>query len=193
MLKIFKSLISLMKKFAYRNEVSIGHEVIFGRHTYISTGSQKIRIGEKSKVYGRLIAQGDGEIILEENVQIGPGTTIGAISKVTIKRNALLANDIKVMDNNNHPVNPSDRLIMNSSPLGHVYKTWKYSLSDEIQIGENVWIGQDSRICKGVKIGDGSIVAANSVVTKDVPPNVIVAGNPARVVKSNIDCEKKLI
>lgn len=51
-------------------------------------------------------------------------------------------------------------------------------------IGENCWIGANVRICKGVTIGDNSVVAACSVVTKDVPANCIVAGNPAKVVKN---------
>lgn len=55
-----------------------------------------------------------------------------------------------------------------------------------ITIGDDCWIGQYVRICKGVSIGNGSVVAANSVVTKDVPANCIVAGNPARVVKRDI-------
>lgn len=52
-----------------------------------------------------------------------------------------------------------------------------------IHIGHNVWIGGSSVILPGVTIGDSSIVAAGSVVTKDVPPNTIVAGNPAKVLK----------
>ena len=50
-------------------------------------------------------------------------------------------------------------------------------------LGENVWIGDGATICKGVHIGDHSIVAAGAVVAKDVPSGVIVAGNPAVVVK----------
>ncbi len=52
-----------------------------------------------------------------------------------------------------------------------------------IVIGNRVWIGINVTICPGVKIGDNSVIAAGSVVTKDVPPNVIVGGNPARVIK----------
>ena len=57
----------------------------------------------------------------------------------------------------------------------------------KIKIGNNVWFGQHCTVLKGVTIGDGSIVAANAVVTKDVPANCIVAGNPAKIVKTNID------
>ena len=50
-------------------------------------------------------------------------------------------------------------------------------------IGDNVWIGEKSTIVANVKVGQGSIVAANSVVTKDVPPYCVVAGCPAKIVK----------
>ena len=52
-----------------------------------------------------------------------------------------------------------------------------------VRLGDNVWLGDRSTVLKGVTIGDNSIVAASSVVTKDVPANVIVAGNPAVIVR----------
>lgn len=60
---------------------------------------------------------------------------------------------------------------------------WKYSASSPIKIGDNVWIGEKSTILKGVTIGNGAVVACNSVVTHDVEANTVVAGNPARMVK----------
>ena len=66
-------------------------------------------------------------------------------------------------------------------------RKWKHSVSSPIIIGENVWIGSNVRICKGVTIGDNSVIAACSVVTKDVPANAIAAGNPAKIVKTDID------
>ena len=60
---------------------------------------------------------------------------------------------------------------------------WKHSESKPIEIKDNVWIGEYSAILKGVTVGEGSIVASHAVVTKDVPPYSIVAGNPADVVK----------
>ena len=61
--------------------------------------------------------------------------------------------------------------------------SWKYADSLPIVIEDNVWIGRDSRILKGVTVGKGSIVALGAIVTHDVPPYCVVAGNPAKVVK----------
>ena len=60
---------------------------------------------------------------------------------------------------------------------------WTHSDSKPITIEDNVWIGENAVILKGVQIGRGSIIACNAVVTKDVPPYTIAAGNPARIVK----------
>lgn len=60
---------------------------------------------------------------------------------------------------------------------------WSNSNAADVIIEDNVWIGERSTVLKGVTIGCGSIVACDSIVTKDVPPYTIVAGNPAKVVK----------
>ena len=61
--------------------------------------------------------------------------------------------------------------------------------SDDTQIGNDVWIADNVKIKRGIKIGDGAIIGANSVVTKDVPPYAIVAGNPARLKKFRFEKE----
>nr|WP_243425786.1 DapH/DapD/GlmU-related protein [Faecalicatena contorta] len=61
--------------------------------------------------------------------------------------------------------------------------TWEHAQSNPVIIEDNVWIGRDAVIMKGVTVGQGSIVALRAVVVDDVPPYSIVAGNPAKVVK----------
>jgi virginiamycin A acetyltransferase len=66
---------------------------------------------------------------------------------------------------------------------------WQRELRGDTVIGNDVWIGMEAIILPGIKIGDGAVVAAKSVVTHDVPPYAVVAGNPAKTVKARFDAE----
>ena len=86
-------------------------------------------------------------------------------------------------------IGPNVTILIHSDPypskLNNLYpKSWK-----KVHIGENVWIGACSTILGGITIGNNSIIAAGSVVTKDVPPFTVVAGVPAKVVKDLSDHE----
>ena len=64
-----------------------------------------------------------------------------------------------------------------------------YTNAKPVRIGNHVWLGENSMVLKGVTIGDGAVIAASSVVTKDVPPHCLVAGSPAKVIRENIEWE----
>ncbi len=163
----------------------------FDRSTYVrlADGSTPadIIIGENAMISGTLASEHHGKITMGKWTYLRENSYIGCVNEVTIGDYTSIADYVVVMDNNNHPVHPEDRRIKSGSRKGSDFRKWRHSDSAPIIIEENVWIGSFSRICKGVRIGANSIVAANSVVTKDVPPNCIVAGNPARVVKTDID------
>lgn len=95
----------------------------------------------------------------------------------------IISNHVSIYDNNNHPTRPSQRIKMTESGFYSPLWKWEQSAHKPVHIGNNVWIGEYSTILKGVTIGEGAIVGCHSVVTKDVPPYAVVAGNPARVVK----------
>ena len=80
----------------------------------------------------------------------------------------MLANGAYVTDSDWHTIH--DRTVRAETPT-------------PVHIGENVWLGDNSVVLKGVTIGENSVIAARAVVTRDVPANVVVAGNPARVVR----------
>ncbi len=61
----------------------------------------------------------------------------------------------------------------------------------EVKIGNSVWIGGNCVICPGVKVGDNAVIGANSVVTKDIPSNVIACGNPCHVIRQIDECDKE--
>ena len=109
-------------------------------------------------------------IHIEKNVFINSGCRFQDQGGVYIGEQSLIGHNV-VLATLNHDVNPSHRSDLFPKP---------------IHIGKRVWIGSGSIVLPGVSIGDNSIVGANSVVTKDVPPNTIYAGNPAKFIK-NID------
>lgn len=128
-----------------------------------------------------------GKIEIGNNCKIGSGSEILCVDSVSIGDYTAVATDVTIVDNNNHPLNPQFRLYMRTTTHGSDSRSWIHSDHKPIIIGKNCWIGSHVRIQKGVTIGDNSIIAACSVVTKDVPANSIAAGNPAKIVKTDID------
>lgn len=174
-----------------------GHKAIItlSANVKLLNGSTKddIKVGDNFKISGELISSHGGKIEIGNNCLVGPRCVVGAVKSVKLGSFVRISNNVVIIDNNNHPVNPYDRKLMNSVDYSSEYRTWKYSVAKPIVIHDNVWIGRNSIINKGVTIGENSIVAAGSVVTKDVPANCIVGGNPAKVVKTDIDKEPRLI
>ncbi len=155
----------------------------------LSGGSTKndVVIHEHCDIYGRLVSYHHGKIVMGSWSKIGPGSVVNCVNRVEIGKDTAIANNVLIIDNNTHPLCPSDRRYMRHTPHGSDERQPWHSANSPIIIGENVWIGSNSRICKGVTIGDNAIIAANSVVTHNVPANAVAAGNPARIVKENID------
>lgn len=113
------------------------------------------------------------QILIGDNVGIS-GSTINASKSITIGDNTIIGSGCLITDTDSHPISAEKRLCKDY---------YKYTSCKEIKIGKNVFVGARSIIMKGVTIGDGAVIGAGSVVTKDVPENTIVAGNPARIIK----------
>lgn len=168
-----------------------GKNYVFGRPSYVqlSRGSvpSDVQLGDNITLHGALQSQNGGKIIIGDNVWIGHNTTIQSVNSVIIKSHCRISNNIFITDNNNHPVHPLFTRFRTLNPDSSDCMSWKHAANAPVIIGENCWIGQYARIQKGVSIGNNCIVAANSVVTKSVPDNCIAAGNPAKIVKTDID------
>lgn len=112
-------------------------------------------------------------VILGDGCFIGSGCEFNALSRIELGAGCLVASGTRFIDHN-HGIDPA--LPMKDQP----------EQSADILVGADVWIGVNCVILKGVTIGRGAIVAAGSVVTKDVEPYAIVAGVAARVLRSRV-------
>lgn len=113
------------------------------------------------------------------NLSLGSDVHIGCISSITIGDNVLIGSRVTIIDHDHGVYSGSeDNSLPETPPV--LRQLWTYP----INIGNNVHVGDGAIILKGVDVGAGSIISAGAVVTRDVQPNTIVAGNPAKTVKS---------
>lgn len=142
-----------------------------------------IAIGEHCRIYGSLQTRSGGQIRIGNHCCIYLDTVIGSVNSIRIGDCVIISNHVHIFDNNNHPTDPQVRRKMCMEGFDGDAWEWIHAESAPVVIEDNVWIGEYAAVMKGVTIGTGSIVASHAVVTKDVPPYTIVAGNPASVVK----------
>lgn len=169
---------------------------IFTRSFYLrldnpEQGKKYLAIGEDCIVSGNFIFESaDGEIRIGNHSYIG-GSTFISHSRITIGDNVTIAWGCTIYDHDSHSLDYRLRRKDIDDELRDIKigvsfirnKDWSCVKSKPITIENDAWIGMNCIILKGVTIGEGSVIGAGSVVTKDVPPWTIVAGNPARVVK----------
>jgi acetyltransferase-like isoleucine patch superfamily enzyme len=101
---------------------------------------------------------------------INHNTSIACFSDIKIGYNVAIADNVIIRDSDNHTI-----------------VSGKHPDTMPVKIGDNVWIGMNCIILKGVAIGDGAIVAAGSVVSRDIPPRALAAGAPAKVIRESVE------
>ena len=155
-------------------------------------GSKAISIGEDTVIQGHCIfgcwTKYNNEVFtpsitIGDSCNIGEHTHISAINKITIGNGLLTGRYVYIGDNNHGGFSVEEAAI---PPIKR-----KLQSKGEVFIGNNVWIGDKASVLGGVHIGDNVIVGANSVVTKDVPSNSIVAGIPAKIIKQLNICQNQ--
>ena len=144
--------------------ISIGDNTVVQKYTSINAHYQY-----KNQIF-------NPNIIIGKNCNIGPYNHITSVNKIVLKDGVLTGNRVTISDNNHGSFSYKDMLILPADR--------KIVSKGDVEIGENVWIGENACILSGVHIGKGCIIAANAVVTKDVPSFSLVAGVPAKVIKS---------
>jgi acetyltransferase-like isoleucine patch superfamily enzyme len=143
-----------------------------GENSVICSDPEMTALGVNHPVVLRTLAQG-AVIVIGNNTGISGGSICAAI-RVEIGNECLLGANVTITDTDFHPI----------KPLGRRHNNNPHEIGSEpVVIEDNVFIGAGVVILKGVRVGRNSVIGAGSVVTKNVPANTIVAGNPARILK----------
>lgn len=155
-------------------------------------GKKYLKIGRYGIIDARFIFEREtGYVSIGDRCLVN-GTII-SISGVEIGNDVIIAWDTLIYDHNSHSINWEERrhdtedeyknFIEYGNPCAH--KNWSVVKSKPIKICDKAWIGTGCKILKGVTIGEGAIVQAGSVVTRDVEPWTVVGGNPALLIRKN--------
>jgi acetyltransferase-like isoleucine patch superfamily enzyme len=165
------SFLGFFKKILFINQYTAGVNFRLFAGGGIIGNKENIHIGNHVSLYGWLISDG-GEIKIGDYTVVHSGSIIRAKKSIVIGDNCLIGTKCYIQDHNSMSLNHLERRKMG----GHV-------VSKPVIIGNDVWVGRDVSILKGVHLGDRAIVGTRSVVTKDVPPDHTAVGNPARVIE----------
>lgn len=153
-------------RWSLRRTSEVGRKaIVLGRPTIDATD---LEVGDDFKVWSghrKTLISGWGRMRIGDRVFINCGSVVISVLEITIGDDVALANEVYVMDSNSHGVEGRPHV---EAP---------------VRIGDGTWVGARAMILPGVTIGRRVVVAAGSVVTRDVPDDVLVAGNPARVVR----------
>lgn len=167
----------ILKSLKDANNGSIKYPMYLKGSKYIKIGNnfdcdQRLRLDAIDNFLGEKFYP---EIIIGDNVSIQKDCHIGAINKIILGDNVLLASKVFISDHSHGEITkealllpPSQRRLYSKGP---------------VVIEDNVWLGENVVVLPGVTIGENSIVGANAVVTKSIPKNSVVGGNPARVIR----------
>jgi acetyltransferase-like isoleucine patch superfamily enzyme len=150
----------------------------------IAGDSKRIVVGRDSIIQGELavFAHG-GQIQLGDWCYVGEQSRIWSAGSIAIGNRVLIAHSVNIFDNLTHPIKASER----HAQFREIAKTGhprNISLGEQpVRIEDDVWIGAGAFVLRGVTVGTGAIVAAGAVVTRNIAPYCLVAGNPATVVR----------
>ena len=157
----------------YGRRLKLDGLAFIGPKVVLQIGRQaRVELGRWSWLgHGTKIRCHEGVVSIGAKTVLGQECTISAYQHVSIGRECVIADRVMLIDFD-HGVVEVDRPVR----LQGIYKR-------DVRVGNNVWIGYGACILRGVTVGDNAIIGTSAVVTKDVPPNAVVAGVPARVIR----------
>jgi len=188
MLQIVSKIIRIIKLEVAKRKIRRFNNVIISRDSKVDLSKIFIRESSVFQVSKGAIVEARVDFECENScIRIGQNTFIGAShlvcsKEINIGNNVLISWGCTIVDHDSHAIKFSRRE-KDVADWFRGKKDWSTVVRKEVNIMDKSWIGFNSIILKGVTIGEGAIVGAGSVVTKDVLPWTIVAGNPAKIIR----------
>jgi len=149
-------------------KISLGNRVCIGEGCYLNPQKGRIEIGDHVNISRRCILRGD--IHIGEWVEISENVYLHGDGGLEIGKHAHITQGTQVITGNHIFKDPTRPIMTQGAVLG------------KVEIGEDVFLGSNSILLMGVKVGKGSVIGAGAVVTKDIPPYSIAVGVPAKVI-----------
>ena len=186
MKKLYLKIAALYKKSVFMKKTFLGKNSRIGpKAKIINKSKNKPHVGEHVTFLGTLDIGPKGQISIGDNSVVRYSTQIRSALNISIGSEVIIANNVYICDHDSHPTNPQKRSEMCKEDHEGPMWDWEHAKQAPIIIEDNVWIGRYVTIMKGVTIGAGSIIASNTVVSKDVPSYSLCFGNPG-IVKNGI-------
>jgi acetyltransferase-like isoleucine patch superfamily enzyme len=143
-----------------------------------------ISVGAGTHIRGQLMTFGHGgRITMGRHCYVGDNSKLWSALSLSIGDRVLIGHNSSIFDSDTHPLNARDRHRQYVEIITRGHPAELYLREQVVTIEDDVWIGCNAVVLKGVTIGRGAVIGAGSIVTHDVPPFVVVAGNPARVIR----------
>ncbi|MEL7124371.1 MAG: sugar O-acetyltransferase [Bacteroidota bacterium] len=148
--------------------------------------SSQLEIEKREKILSDLLGSKGNNLVIIPPFYCDYGFNIKIGDNVFMNMNCIILDVTPVTIGNNVMFGPNAQVYTATHPLNPIERIKGPEYGQDIIIEDDVWVGGGAIICPGVTIGKGAVIGAGAVVTKDVPPNVFVGGNPAKIIKENI-------
>lgn len=157
----------------------VGERIEMGRFMPYLLGRGKILVGDRCRVNGKIniyfsnLYNDQPIVMVGNNCSLGHMLSLNVAERIEIGSHVRIGTLVAISDADGHPL---DKVARRTQPFAR-------DAVKPVVIGDDVWIGRNAIILKGVHIGEGAVIGAGAIVSKDVPPNTLAAGNPAKVIK----------
>ncbi len=141
------------------------------------------KVKARNQIIKKLFGKTSNRFFIEPPFRCDYGYNIEIGDNFYANYNLVILDGAKVIIGDNVMIAPNVSLFTASHPIDPIQRTEGWEFSKPITIGHQVWIGGNTVINPGVSIGDNSVIGSGSVVTKDIPANVVAVGNPCRVIR----------